>query len=68
MVRIFRLAELIEEYGTQVQKQLFEKNGNLNRSPMQSKGEVRSVLLYAVVNALRRLRELISVLTKGKDN
>ncbi|MBZ5753036.1 hypothetical protein [Metabacillus rhizolycopersici] len=31
MEKVFTLAELVEEYGTEVQKESFKKNGNLNR-------------------------------------
>lgn len=36
MEKVFTLAELVEEYGTEVQKKSFEKNGNLNRRSFDS--------------------------------
>lgn len=36
MEKIFTLAELVEEYGTEVQKESFENNGNLNRRSFDS--------------------------------
>jgi hypothetical protein len=34
--KIFTLAELVEEYGTEVQKQSFQKKGNLNKRSLDS--------------------------------
>ena len=36
MERVFTLAELVEEYGTTVQKESFKKNGNLNKRSLDS--------------------------------
>lgn len=36
MEQVFTLAELVEEYGTEIQKQSFEKNGNLNKRSFDS--------------------------------
>ena len=36
MEKVFTLAELVEEYGTEVQKESFKKNGNLNKRSFDS--------------------------------
>lgn len=36
MEKVFKLADLVEEYGTEVQKESFKKNGNLNKRSLDS--------------------------------
>ncbi|MCA1200855.1 hypothetical protein [Priestia flexa] len=36
MEKVFTLAELVKEYGTEVQKESFKKNGNLNKRSLDS--------------------------------
>ncbi|PGT15170.1 hypothetical protein [Bacillus cereus] len=36
MEQVFTLAELVEEYGTEIQKQSFQENGNLNKRSFDS--------------------------------